>query len=492
MMTHLPILQVLLPLLAAPVCVVASRFHRFCWVIACLVSWIGFYFSLRLFFQVQEDTIVYELGGWAAPWGIVYVIDRLNAFILVIVSAIAAAVFPYSLHSIEAEINPDQRGLYFTCMLLCLAGLLGIAITGDAFNLFVLLEISSLSTYSLIALGRDRRALASSFQYLIMGTIGATFILIGVGLLYALTGTLNMADLAERIPLLYETRTVKVAYSFLIVGIGLKLAMFPLHLWLPNAYTYAPSAVTVFLASTATKVAIYVLLRFLFTVFGIKFSFEILNSEWFLVGLGLIAMLFASIVAVFQQDIKRMLAYSSVAQVGYILLGIGLLNLNGLTAALLHIFNHALMKGALFMALGAICFRVGNTEITNIAGIGKMMPWTMAAIVAAGLSLIGVPFTVGFISKWYLFLAAIERGWWPVVGIISIASLLAVIYVWRVIEAAYFKQAHYPAHKYREAPLQLLIPTWILVGLNYLFGTSATLTGNYAADTAALLLGSVP
>lgn len=489
MLTHAPILQVLLPLLGAPLCFLFGRHHRICWYIACLIGWACLFLSIHLYLELENGVIRYELGGWASPYGIEYVIDRLNAFILIIISAIAAIVFPYSWTSIQLEINSNQRGLYFTCMLLCLAGLLGIAITGDAFNLFVLLEISSLSTYALIALGRDRRALASSFQYLIMGTIGATFILIGVGLLYSLTGTLNMADLSQRIQELHESRTLKVAFSFLIVGIGLKLAMFPLHLWLPNAYAFAPSAVTVFLASTATKVAIYVLLRFLFTIFGIRFSFEILHTEWFLMGLGLISMLFASIVAVFQSNIKRMLAYSSVAQVGYILLGIGLLNINGLTAALLHLFNHALIKGALFMALGAICFRVGSAELKNLRGIGKMMPWTMAAFVAGGISLIGIPFTVGFISKWYLVLAAIENGLWPIVIIIAISSLIAVIYIWRVIEVAYFKAPKNPQLTYSEAPLALLIPTWILVSLNFLFGTSATLTSGYAIKTASMLFG---
>lgn len=490
MITHAPILQILLPLLAAPICFLFKRYHRLCWIIACLVSWACLLLAIHLYLNVDQQSIRYELGGWIAPYGIEYVVDRLNAFVLIIVSAIAALVFPYSWTSIETEINPNQRGLYFTAMLLCLSGLLGIAITGDAFNLFVLLEISSLSTYTLIAMGRDRRALASSFQYLIMGTIGATFILIGVGLLYSLTGTLNMSDLTERIEYLHESRTLKAAYSFLVVGIGLKLAMFPLHLWLPNAYAYAPSAVTVFLAATATKVAIYVLLRFLFTVFGMNFSFEMLNTQWFLMGLGLTAMLVASIVAVFQVNIKRMLAYSSVAQVGYILLGIGLLNVNGLTAALLHLFNHAMIKGALFMAVGAICYRLGNAEIKNIAGIGKMMPWTMAAFVGGGISLIGIPFTVGFISKWYLMLAAIDSGWWPIVAVISISSLIAVIYIWRVVEAAYFKPCVDPDANITEAPLGLLIPTWILVILNIYFGLSATVTGEYAIKTATMLLGS--
>ncbi len=489
MISHAPILQVILPLLIAPICFLFNRFHRFCWLLACVTSWLCLYLSIHLYLQILDGAISYEIGGWAAPWGIEYVVDRLNAFILIIVSGLASIVLPYSWNSIEREINRHQRGLYFACMLLCLAGLLGMAITGDAFNLFVLLEISSLSTYTLIALGRDRRALASSFQYLVMGTIGATFILIGVGMLYALTGTLNMADLAAHLELLHGSSTMKVAYSFLVVGIGLKLAMFPLHLWLPNAYAYAPSAVTVFLASTATKVAVYALLRFLFSIFGIEFSFEILNTQWFLIGLGLISMLVASTVAIFQHNIKRMLAYSSVAQIGYILLGIGLLNVNGLAASLLHLFNHALIKGALFMALGAICYRIGNTEINNLAGIAKQMPWTMAAFVAGGLSLIGIPFTAGFISKWFLILSAIEHGWWPVVVVIIITSLIAVIYIFRVVEIAYFKQQAKINRDVTEAPLGLLIPTWILVVLNFYFGTAATLTSQYAMDTAKVLFG---
>jgi len=490
MLSHAPVLQITLPLLAAPLCFLFNRQLRVCWLIACAASFLSLGIAIHLYLQAQSGVISYELGGWAAPWGIEFVIDQLNAFILIIVSGFASIVLPYSWHSIQKEINLDQRGLYFTSMLLCLTGLLGMAITGDAFNLFVFLEISSLSTYALIAMGRDRRALASSFQYLIMGTIGATFILIGVGLLYALTGTLNMQDLSQRLEPLHDTRAIKVAYSFLMVGIGLKLAMFPLHLWLPNAYAFAPSVVTIFLAATATKVAVYALLRFLFSVFGFEFSFTLLQSEWIFIALGLLAMIVASIVAIFQHNVKRMLAYSSVAQIGYMLLGIGLLNVNGLTATLLHLFNHALIKGALFMALGAICYRIGNTEISNLGGIAKQMPWTIAAFFAGGLSLIGVPFTAGFVSKWYLILAALDKGWWLIIVAIIISSLLAVTYIFRVIETVYFKPRPENAPTVAEAPLGLLIPTWILVLLNVYFGTAAGLTSQYAGQTARMLLGS--
>lgn len=488
---HLPALQVVVPLLAAPLCFLLGRYRRLGWILSTLVSWLCLLIAVQLAYQVVDGGQVhYAFGGWAPPWGIEYRVDQLNALVLLIVSGIAAVMFPYSWSSIQSEVDPEQQPLFFTCMLLCLAGLLGITITGDAFNLFVLLEISSLSTYTLISLGRDRRALTASFQYLIMGTIGATFILIGVGILYMLTGTLNMADLSDRIGKIGESRALHAGFGFLIIGIGLKLAMFPLHLWLPNAYAFAPSVVSAFIAATATKVAVYVMVRYLFTIFGPEFSFSAMNIHWLLIPAGLIAVLFTSIVALFQRDIKRMLAYSSVAQIGYMLVGIGLVSTTGLTAALLHLFNHALIKGALFLSMGAVCYRLGNTLIDNMDGIGRQMPWTMGAFVAGGLSIIGVPLTVGFISKWYLILAALEQGWWPVAVIVLLGSLISVIYVWRVVEAAYLHQRPDQAITAKEAPASLLVPTWILVLANFYFGIDASFTVGFTSSSAAMLFGA--
>ncbi|MCG8099048.1 MAG: monovalent cation/H+ antiporter subunit D family protein, partial [Candidatus Thiodiazotropha taylori] len=269
---------------------------------------------------------------------------------------------------------------------LCLTGLLGITQTGDIFNVFVFLEISSLSSYALISLGKSRQAFTSSYQYLIMGTIGATFYLIGVGLLYSQTGTLNMQDMANILPTVLHLNTVVTGFTFIMVGIALKLALFPLHLWLPNAYTYAPTVVTVFLAATATKVAVYVMLRILFTVFPQTFTIATPADELFIVA-GMAGVLSASVYAIYQKNIKRLLAYSSVAQIGYMALGIGFATTTGLMATLIHLFNHALMKGALFMAIGAIIYRIDSCRIDQIHGLGRAMPWTFGAIVIGGLSL---------------------------------------------------------------------------------------------------------
>jgi multicomponent Na+:H+ antiporter subunit D len=276
------------------------------------------------------------------------------------------------------------------------------------------------------------------------------------------------------------------------VGIGLKLAMFPLHLWLPNAYAYAPSVVTAFLAATATKVAVYALLRFLLGVFGIEFSLRDMPLDDILMIVGLAGILTASLVAVFQEDIKRMLAYSSVAQIGYMVLGISLASTTGVIAATLHVFNHALMKGVLFLALGAVVYRIGGVSLRDFSGLGRRMPWTMASIVLGGLSLIGVPPTAGFITKWYLLLGTLEQGLWPVAVLVLIGSLLALLYVWKLVEAAYFEPVPEGAETVREAPWSMLLPIWLLVGANIYFGIHTEVTVGLATQAANELMGLQP
>ena len=489
-MEHLQILVVVIPLLAAPLCALLPG-RRLPWLLATTVAWVVLWASAVLALEVRAVGVLsYEIGGWAAPWGIEYRLDAASALVQLLIGAVAAVVLPFAGTSAALEIAPERQGGFYAAVLLLVAGLLGITATGDAFNVFVFLEISSLSSYLLIALGRDRRALTASFRYLIMGTLGATFYLIGVGLLYAMTGTLNMADLAERLPAVADTRAVHTAVAFLVTGICLKIALFPLHLWLPNAYAYAPSAVGALIAATSTKVAVYLLIRIVYTVLGVDFAFGQLALSTVLLVLAVLGMLTASAVAVNQPDVRRMLAYSSVAQVGYMVLGLSLASVTGLTASLLHLMNHALMKGALFLAMGCVAYRLGGTRVDGLAGLGRAMPWTMAAFVAGGLSLIGVPLTVGFISKWYLVLAALEQGMWLLVVAVLASSLLAVAYVWRVVEIAYFRGPA-PAGV-REAPWTLLVPTWVLVLANFWLGIDTRATVGLATQAAQALIGAAP
>ncbi len=489
--SHISLLLVVVPLIAAPIVAVLPR-GRLPWALCFMVAAsCAVLAGIQLWVVLHEGTISYALGGWVPPWGIEYRIDAVNAFVALIVAAITAITLPYALLSVESEIPEEKIPFFYSALLLCLTGLLGITQTGDIFNVFVFLEISSLASYALISLGRQRQALTSAYQYLIMGTIGATFYLIGVGLIYSQTGSLNMQDLASILPGVSRLNTVETGFAFIMVGFALKLALFPLHLWLPNAYTYAPSVVSVFLAATATKVAVYVMLRMLFTVFPQGFALATPAEELFIVA-GIAGIITASVYAIYQENIKRLLAYSSVAQVGYMALGIGFASAAGLTATLVHLFNHALMKGALFMAIGAIIYRIGDCRMEQIHGLGKAMPWTFGAVIIGSLSLIGVPGTAGFISKWYLIIAALEQQAWVSVAAILFGSLLAVVYAGKLIEALYFKPVADTEKVVSEAPILLLVPTWGLVLANLYFGLNTSLTVGIAEKAAAVLTGVQP
>ena len=493
MSEHLAVLVVVLPLLGAPVCVVlrdgqAARYF------AIFVSWCCLVMAGKLLGHVMiEGELSYLLGGWAAPFGIEYRIDPINAYVLLIVTTIASVVLPFGGGSSGLSVDEDRLYLYYAAFLLCIAGLSGMAVTGDIFNIFVFLEISSLSSYTLISLGVGRRALRAAYSYLVMGTIGGTFFLIGVGLLYQVTGTLNIADMEAILrPIILAgegLRGVFVAFAFLVVGISIKLAVFPLHQWLPNAYTYAPAKVSAFLAATATKVSFYVLLRVLFGIFGAAFVFGTLKLHFLLVPLSLAAMFAGSIAAIYQTDIKRLLAYSSIAQIGYMTLGLSTNTELGLTGSVVHLFNHGLMKGGLFLVVACVVFRIGSTRLEDWAGIGRRMPWTMAAFVLGGLSLIGVPGTVGFVSKWYLVLGALEAEWHFAAVLILMSSLLAVVYVWRVVEIAWFREPPEGTElgEREWAPSAQILPTWTLIAGTVFFGLNTELTVGVARRCAELL-----
>lgn len=490
---QLPALQVVVPFVGALLCAFLRR-GTTAWALATLVTWTTPVIALSLLAEVlAKGPISYHMGGWAPPLGIEYRVDTLNAFVLVLVSLVSAILMPFARRSVAFEIDGDKQAWFYSMYLVCLAGLLGITITGDAFNIFVFLEISSLSAYVLIAMGRDRRAVLAAYQYLIVGTIGATFYVIGLGILLLVTGTLNLQDLAARLPAAVAAydRPVMAAMAFLFVGISLKLALFPLHQWLPNAYAFAPSFATAFLAATATKVAVYLLLRIVFSVYGTAVSFSSLRISEVLLVLSLIAMFMASIQAIYEANLKRMLAYSSVAQIGYITLGIALANKSGLTGGIVHLFNHAIIKGALFAALGAAFYRTGTVKLDGLAGIGRTMPVTFAAFVVAALGLIGVPGTAGFISKWYLAVGAIEKGWWPVAFLLVMSSLISVIYVGRIIEAAYFRPASSAAAAAKDAPLSMLVPILVLSMASVYFGIDTGLTASVASQIAETLIGGL-
>ena len=492
---QLPALQIVVPLVAAPLCSLL-RHPVVAWTLAVAVSAVSFAVAVALAVAVSDGSeISYLLGGWAAPWGIEYRIDALNALVVVIVSGASTVALVHARLSIAREVRRDRIGLFYTAWLLCLTGMLGIAITGDVFNVFVFLEIASLSTYVLVALGRPGpAALLAAFRYLVLGSMGATFFLIGIGLLYMMTGTLNMADLSVRLEDVSHTRTVAAGVGFVVLGIGLKAAVFPLHGWLPAAYAHAPSSAASFLAGTSTKVSIYVLVRFLFDVAGVDLAFERLGIGVLLMPLAIAAVLIASAVATFQDSVKRLLAWSSIAQIGYMVLGLGLGTAGGIAASVLHLFNHALMKVALFLALGNLVYRVGSDALANLAGLGRRMPWTMGAFLVAAMSLVGVPLTAGFVSKWYLLRAALDDGLWLIAVVIVVSSLMAAVYMWRVVNAAFFTEARPGTIQQRASEVHwtMVAPVVALALANVFFGVETSFSVGFAEMAGAALRGPSP
>jgi multicomponent Na+:H+ antiporter subunit D len=484
--SHLPVLQVILPLIAAPICVILRQ-GTLSWLLATLVCLLSFVISCALFNQVMlEGVMSYALGGWLSPWGIEYRLDKLTVFMLLIINAVATVVLLGARESLANEISSDRLYLFYTAFLLNLTGLLGVIMTGDAFNLFVFIEIASLSSYAMISIGNDRRCLYAAFKYLIFGTIGASFILISVGLLYVVTGTLNMSDIFHRLPDVENTKTLTTALVFFVIGIGIKAAIFPLHLWLPDAYNYSPSIVSTFLAGTTTKVFIYVLIRFIYSVFGYEIIF-IQETFNFLMILACAGILYGSYLAIKQDSLKRLLAYSSIAQLGYMLLGISLATEAGLAAGLIHVFNHAIIKVSLFLSVIVIIFYTKTDSISKLAGLAKTMPLLMVSFLIGGLSLIGVPLTAGFVSKWYLIKASFEAGYWELVLVIVFSSMLAIVYIWRFVEIAYFKSVDEKAitkeiaiDSVQKTPYLLFFALFVFIFANIYFGVDSYLSVDIA------------
>ncbi|MEE4173696.1 MAG: monovalent cation/H+ antiporter subunit D family protein [Xanthomonadales bacterium] len=491
---HLPALQVVVPMLTAPV-LVLLRDARLCWIAALLTSATSFAIAVALAAGVLDGMdIRYAMGNWAAPYGIELRVDALSAILLLATTGASTLALLGGRRSLLREIGDARLPLFLAAWLLALAGLVGILVSGDAFNIFVFMEISSLATYILVSGGPHRRALPAVFKYLITGTVGATFYLIGVGLLYMMTGTLNIEDMAARLGDVGASDLLYIAIGFIAIGLALKAAIYPLHAWMPNAYTFAPHMVTVFIAACSTKVSLYVLLRMDYAVFQHNLPEQGLHFALILMPLASLGIVFGSLAAIFEQNIKRILALSSVAQLGYILLGASLVSAAGINASALHLFNHALAKGALFLAVACLGYRFAKLRLEDLRGAGRLMPWTLTAFALAGLSLIGIPGTAGFVSKWALILALMEQGALGValVVLVVVSSLMAVVYIGRIVETLWFAEPPGEDPTVKEAPVMLLAVTWLAVALNFWFGFDASTSGALAIQAATDLTGSAP
>ncbi len=422
---------------------------------------------------LAHGPISYHLAGWMPPVGIEFVLDSLSAFLCVLFSGITLLVMVFSWRSVANEISVREISFY-TLAMLHLFGLCGMVMTGDLFNMYVFLEIGALSGYALVAIG-DRRAPVAAFRYLTLGTAGAAFFLLGVTLIYISIGTLNMADASRILPLVHNSTPVILGMVFILVGVGLKMALFPMHAWLPDAYTYASSSATALIAPVGTKVAAYILLRIMFFVADPDYIRNDIHLSHVVGYLGAVGIIWGSVMAICQKEMKRMLAYSSVAQMGYIALGIGLASPLGYIGAILHIVNHACMKACLFLVSGNLRLRLGHSSIPKLDhSLSRSMPWTSAAFSVAAVSMIGLPPTAGFFSKWYLALGSIEQSNWIFLVVLLLSSLMNAVYFFRIMERMYLKpksasraedyesMPQIASFRRKEAPASMLVPTLIL------------------------------
>lgn len=418
--------------------------------------------------------ISYTVGAWLPPWGIELLIDPLSGMMLLLIAVVALVASCAALPWVNRELA-DRQHLFFILYLILVAGLMGLVLTADAFNLYVLLEITSITTYGLIAMGRGRAPL-SSFNYIIMGSIGASFYLLGVGYLYLLTGTLNMADIAQFLPALQGSFALGTALAFVLIGLWIKMAFFPLHGWLPMAYSQAPNGAGVMIAPLMTKVTVYLMLRLMFSFIAPGFAMYETDLQSVIVWAAAIGIISASALALGQRDLKKMLTYIIIAEVGYMVGGAWLVNEQGMTGTVLHIVNDALMTLCLFLAALAIAWRTGSLKFENLTNLYQKMPLTMAAFTVGAFAMIGVPPTCGFFSKWYLLLGGIEAGQWIYVIALIFSSLVNAVLFFRIIEYAYFGKggdSHDHVHIERnEAPAMILSPllltaiALIVVGLS--------------------------
>ncbi len=367
---------------------------------------------------LRGQTLVYEMSAWKLPFGIALVLDSLTAFMLLIVNIIALTSLVFSFNYIR-HLWPDWK--YYSLFMILLAGMNGVLLTGDLFNLYVFMEIALLAAFALVAYGGRSHEFEASFKYAVMGAVSSGFILITIAIVYSATSTLTMAKIAEVFPGLNPALQLWIG-GLLLAGLSLKAAVMPFHAWLPDAHSSAPAPISAMLSGVLIKtLGIYTLIRLFYNVMGAPEIF----LRLFLV-LGAISILLGNSLSVKQWDFKRLLAYCSIGQIGYILIGIGLNSALGMAGALFHLFSHALSKSLLFYNAGAVEMGLGTRDLRNMGNVTRLMPVTAHSSMVGSLAISGIPPFNGFFSKLVLIIAAIQAGR-PLYGLVAVIGSLLTL-----------------------------------------------------------------
>jgi len=475
-----PALLIAVPLglaFAVPLIGLASR--KAAQYVPVVASLFNLVVSVILIPQALDGPIVVHIGGFGPPFGIMLFAGPVGLFMSTLVALAGFIVSIYAIASIKT--GPTTR--YHTLYLLLLIGATGLVLTGDIFNLFVFFEILTISSYALVAYHGDRGGLEAAAKYLVQGAVGSSLILLGIGLLYGLTGTLNMASIAAAVGPVTSV-SVFVAMALIVVGLGVEAAIFPLNAWLPDAHSSAPSTISAILSGIAIEVGLYAVVRVVFTVFGAS------SMLLFLAFLAVLTLLVGEMCAFAQHNIKRMLAYSSIGQIGLILFAVALASSASVAAGLFQLLSHTLSKVVLFLAAGYMIHRSGSTEISSLEGMGMRMPLTSLAFAVAAFSLVGLPPFAGFPSKFLIIRTAVaQQGalFLVLVGLVLFGTVIEGTYFFRVVQAIFFKKRDsQPARD--EAPALALVPMFLVVALIIAIGVYPdAITGLLDSAAAELL-----
>jgi multicomponent Na+:H+ antiporter subunit D len=489
---HLPALAIVVPLVIAYLMPLFDRWRRG-WCTPAALAALGFSFAASLVMAWQVMThgpFSYQMGNWPPPWGIELYIDYLAVFTALTMTGVSLIVLVYGSRDLLHELKPHLLGWYYTLYLLLIASMVGMALTNDIFNLFVFVEICAIAACGIISIKESRECLEAAFKYLVLSALGSGCLLLAIALLYMVTGHLNFTFIAQALPeaMRLYPNNILAALALLLVGMGVKSALFPLHVWLPDAHSSAPSPSSAVLSGLVIKIYAVALLRILYQVFPDSI-FEVTPVLTILLVMSSLAIIVGSMFAVVQEDIKKMLAYSSIAQIGYVFLGFSLMEISALTGGILHMFNHAMMKAMLFLAAGAFIYGTGVRRLSDLKGIGLTMPVPAAAFTIGALAMVGIPLTNGFISKWFLVLGALHGGQTFFAVVILISSLLNGFYYLPIIVNAYFGEPQGAVAEPKRLPRLMQAPLVILGFGCLLFGIFPSLIIGLASRAGQALLG---
>ena len=422
----------------------------------------GLFLSLLLSISMIPDVlskgrVVYQMEGWKAPFGISIVFDPLSVFLSVafIFIVLLAVVFSH-------KYIKYKKTEYYSLVCLVLVGTLGVINTGDIFNMFVYLEILSVSSYALTAFFKKKESLEAAIKYLIIGSLATSLVLLGIAFIYGVLGTLNMADIAVKVSGTANP-VIGTALALIITGMFIKSGLVPFHAWLPDAYQASPSPVTSIFSGVTTNVGMYAVLRLVFTVFN-----PVSVLLWMLMIVGAISMLGGALLALVQNSLKRLLAYSSISQMGFVAVSVGLGTQTGLSGGVLHIINHSIIKGLLFLCAGFIVYQAKTDNMHEISGKFKFNPVIGYSFIIGALSLVGVPLFNGFVSKWLIYVATFQVS--PVLTVLAlVSSALTLAYMLRAFYLVFLCNAK-PSAKQKKIPLSMQLPLIVLVGIIILLG----------------------